>query len=79
MERWACMRLWLNVSILTAFVLLLIFVVLRLTENIVWSWGWVLAPLWIPLGLTTILCVVLSILGWWADRETLRRLYKEWS
>lgn len=31
-------------------VLVLVFVVLKLTDNIDWSWFWVLSPLWIPLG-----------------------------
>jgi hypothetical protein len=29
--------------------LFLIFLVLKLTDNIDWSWWWVTAPLWIPL------------------------------
>lgn len=29
--------------------LFLIFLVLKLTGNITWSWWWVTAPLWIPL------------------------------
>lgn len=28
--------------------LFLIFLVLKLTDNIDWSWWWVTAPLWIP-------------------------------
>lgn len=31
-------------------VLFLIFLVLKLTGNINWSWWWVTAPLWIPVG-----------------------------
>lgn len=31
--------------------LFLIFLVLKLTNNIDWSWWWVTAPLWIPLVL----------------------------
>ena len=38
-------------------VLFLIFLVLKLTDNIDWSWWWVTAPLWIPLA------VVVAILG----------------
>lgn len=30
-------------------VLTLIFIVLKLTGNIDWSWIWVLSPFWIPL------------------------------
>lgn len=29
-------------------VLLIVFIVLKLIGVINWSWGWVLAPLWIP-------------------------------
>jgi hypothetical protein len=29
-------------------VLFLIFMTLKLTENIAWSWWWVTSPLWIP-------------------------------
>jgi hypothetical protein len=30
-------------------VLFLVFLVLKLTDNIDWSWWWVTSPLWIPL------------------------------
>jgi hypothetical protein len=30
-------------------ILFLIFLVLKLTDHIDWSWWWVTAPLWIPL------------------------------
>ena len=32
-------------------ILFLIFMTLKLTGNIDWSWWWVTAPLWIPLAL----------------------------
>jgi len=32
-------------------ILLVIFIVLKLTKVIAWSWWWVLSPLWIPVGL----------------------------
>lgn len=38
-------------------ILALIFITLKLTGHIAWSWWWVLAPLWIPFA------IVLSILG----------------
>ena len=28
--------------------LAIVFITLKLTDVIAWSWGWVLAPLWIP-------------------------------
>ena len=42
-------------------VLLIIFVVLKLTHNIDWSWWWVLSPLWIPLSLYLVFVVILFI------------------
>lgn len=32
-------------------VLTIVFIVLKLTKLISWSWLWVLAPIWIPLAL----------------------------
>jgi len=32
-------------------VLFLIFLVLKLTDKIDWSWWWITSPLWIPLSL----------------------------
>lgn len=31
--------------------LLILFIVLKLTDNIEWSWWWVLSPLWIPFSI----------------------------
>ena len=39
-------------------VLFLIFLVLKLTETIDWSWWWVTAPLWIPAGLILFFAVI---------------------
>lgn len=38
--------------------LTIVFIVLKLVGTIVWSWWWVLSPLWI----TFILCILLFIL-----------------
>lgn len=47
-------------------VLLIVFVVLKLTGLITWSWLWVLAPLWIPviavIGIT--LLFALAAVNW---------------
>ena len=37
-------------SITPGFLLFAIFLVLKLTGVIAWAWIWVLAPLWIPIG-----------------------------
>lgn len=47
-------------------VLFLIFLVLKLTHNIDWSWWWVTAPLWIPWSL---FLVVLVLVLWIVFRE----------
>jgi hypothetical protein len=41
-------------------VLFLVFLVLKLTGTIDWSWWWVTSPLWIPLALGV---VVMGIMG----------------
>ena len=41
-------------------VLFVVFLVLKLTGNIDWSWWWVTSPLWIPLALAA---AVLSVVG----------------
>ena len=43
-------------------VLLAIFIVLKLTGNITWSWVWVLSPLWVSL-----IVYILLIGGMWID------------
>lgn len=40
--------------------LFLVFLVLKLTGNIDWSWWWVTSPLWIPFALFLSLVVVIS-------------------
>lgn len=44
-------------------VLLLVFITLKLTGNIDWSWWWVLSPFWISLGLSLIGFLVLALFG----------------
>lgn len=41
--------------------LTLIFITLKLTDNIDWSWLWVLSPIWIPAAVGLALCVALLI------------------
>lgn len=46
-------------------VLTLIFITLKLTGHIDWSWWWVLAPIWIPvaliLGLLTMTAIIVVV------------------
>jgi hypothetical protein len=43
-------------------ILFILFLILKLTSTIDWSWWWVTAPLWIPTVLAIILWVVVCIL-----------------
>ena len=43
-------------------ILALIFITLKLTDNIDWSWWWVLSPLWISAIFTVVITVVLYML-----------------
>ena len=38
--------------------LFLIFLVLKLTNTIAWSWVWVTSPLWIPIGIVFFIIVL---------------------
>jgi hypothetical protein len=46
-------------GISTTMVLFLIFLTLKLTGNIDWSWWWVTSPLWIPVLLVVAILVIL--------------------
>jgi len=38
------------------------FIVLKLTNYIVWSWWWVLAPMWAPLTLVLIIFIIFILI-----------------
>lgn len=42
-------------------VLFLIFLVLKLTGFIDWSWWWIFAPLWIPVGVALLIVFIIGI------------------
>ncbi len=55
-------------------VLLIVFVVLKLTGNLDWSWWWVLSPIWIPFAILAsifvfafIAVIILLIFGFSTD------------
>lgn len=41
----------------------LIFITLKLTNYITWSWLWVLSPFWIPLALVVVIFVIVFIVA----------------
>lgn len=42
-----------------SFILFIVFLVLKLTNNIDWSWFWVTSPLWIPIALVLSIAVII--------------------
>lgn len=42
-------------------ILLIVFIVLKLTKVITWSWWWVLAPFWIPLSIAIVILLIYYI------------------
>lgn len=44
-------------------VLFIVFLVLKLTGTIDWSWWWVTSPIWIPLALVIMILVIVGLYG----------------
>jgi len=44
-------------------VLFLIFLVLKLTGTIEWSWWWVTSPIWIPVGMVFVFLIIAVIVA----------------
>ena len=40
----------------------IVFVILKLTKLIDWSWWWVLAPFWIPVALVLVLFIIVFLI-----------------
>lgn len=47
--------------------LTLVFIILKLCKVIAWSWVWVLAPLWIPLGIAIVFLIVAIVIAMLID------------
>jgi phosphoglycerol transferase MdoB-like AlkP superfamily enzyme len=52
-----------NNGIGIATVLFIVFLVLKLTHYIDWSWWWITAPLWGPFGLFVVCVVIVGLAG----------------
>ena len=46
----------------------IVFIVLKLTHVIDWSWWWVLAPLWIPAAIVVLILIVGGLFLWLGDK-----------
>ena len=49
------------------FVLFVVFLVLKLTGTIDWSWWWVTSPLWISIGIFIIALALYGLWDWLTD------------
>ena len=45
------------------FILFVVFLVLKLTHTITWSWWWVTCPLWISFALWLVILAIFGIIG----------------
>lgn len=43
--------------------LTIVFIVLKLTKVISWSWWWITAPLWIPIAISVIVVIIVLLLN----------------
>jgi ABC-type polysaccharide/polyol phosphate export permease len=43
-------------------IVLLVFIVLKLTDQIDWSWWWVLSPLWLPFIIGTSIGILVAVI-----------------
>lgn len=50
-------------------VLTIVFIVLKLTGNIAWSWWWVLSPLWIPFALIAAIFGIVLLVDLFVSRK----------
>jgi hypothetical protein len=44
-------------------VLTIVFIVLKLTGSIDWSWWWVVAPLWLPITVGVVIFLFVGLIG----------------
>lgn len=47
--------------------LTIVFIVMKLTHHIEWSWWWVLAPLWIPVSIALFLVFLWAVVKAYSD------------
>lgn len=44
-------------------ILFVVFLVLKLTDKIDWSWWWVTSPIWIPVALVLVVAIIAGIVS----------------
>lgn len=46
----------------------LLFIGLKLTGHVAWSWWWVLAPFWLPFAVAVFLILLAGAIAWLASK-----------
>ena len=54
------------------FILFIVFLVLKLTKVVTWSWWLVTAPLWIPFGIALVIMIIATVIA--LIREIIKNL-----
>lgn len=54
-------------------ILFIVFLVLKLTSVINWSWLWVTSPLWIPFALCIVLLLIYTIITVFETKKQLKQ------
>ncbi|MEK6832692.1 MAG: hypothetical protein AABY32_01480 [Nanoarchaeota archaeon] len=49
--------------------LTILFIGLKLTNYITWSWIWILSPLWIPVSFCILILCVIGLICWSEDKK----------
>ena len=50
-------------SVGIGFILFIVFLVLKLTKVVTWSWWIVTAPLWIPFGIVLVIVIIATVVA----------------
>lgn len=59
-------------SVGIGFILFIVFLVLKLTNVVTWSWWLVTAPLWIPFGIALVIAIIVTVVA--LIREIIKNL-----
>ena len=59
-------------SVGIGFILFIVFLVLKLTKVVTWSWWLVTAPLWIPFGIVLVIVIIATVVA--LIREIIKNL-----
>ena len=59
-------------SVGIGFILFIVFLVLKLTNVVTWSWWLVTAPLWIPFGIALVIMIIATVVA--LIREIIKNL-----